>query len=333
MISLSSPTLTHASTRGGKLILLQLNPPSAPKSNSTFAPLRSLSLTNSPIDSLLRPVRKLNLPKGVLAVAKRLCNAESETVERTADASEGVLRVQRSQRLLQKLGGGIRVNGTRSSTSELPRGGNSVTAAAALEKKLILVEIEAGGAKSVNVCLDESIIIGTGNRYALIFSSAGQGSLIFSLPESSGFPCLKSLWRERLAMLLVDNVGIIVNDLEQPVGGSSIFRHAPDLVGELGPHVIVVKDGMMDLYHKRTGSHVHCPISVVCRGRSCQVRRCAVVADESEVRNLVVVATPSKSIVWMGHNEAFVVLTVQSWPSCYCKHSEEGNMVVTHIEE
>ncbi|KAL5995302.1 hypothetical protein ACLOJK_025360 [Asimina triloba] len=96
-------------------------------------------------------------------------------------------------------------------------------------------------------------------------------------------------------MLLVDNVGIIVNDLEQPVGGSLIFRHAPDLVGELGPHVIVVKDGMMDLYHKRTGSHVHCPISVVCRGRSRQVRRCAVVADESEVRNLVVVATPSKS--------------------------------------
>ncbi|KAL5995303.1 hypothetical protein ACLOJK_025361 [Asimina triloba] len=87
----------------------------------------------------------------------RLCNAESETVERTADASEGVLRVQRSQRLLQKLGGGIRVNGTRSSTSELPRGGNSVTAAAALEKKLILVEIEAGGAsfilKEIRQCL------------------------------------------------------------------------------------------------------------------------------------------------------------------------------------
>ncbi|KAL5985479.1 hypothetical protein ACLOJK_027463 [Asimina triloba] len=327
-VSLSFPTLIHAGTRGGSLILLQFNPPSAPNSNSTVATLRSLSLTNSPIDSihplgdidrilllsdgalylvdsqLLQPVRKLNLPKGVLAVAKRLCNADSAAgvEERAADAASGG-GVQRSQRLLQKLGGGIRVNGARSNASELPRDGNSVAAAVAMGKKLILVEIEAGGASFIlkeihgidgvktMVWLDESIIVGTGNGYTLISSSTGQGSLIFSLPDSSGLPCLKSLWRDRQALLLVDNVGIIVNDLGQPVSGSLIFRYAPDSVGELGPYLMVVKDGMMDLYHKRTGSHVQ---SVSFAGEG--VGRCAVVADESEVGNLVVVATPSKIV-------------------------------------
>ncbi|XP_058101915.1 vacuolar sorting protein 3 isoform X2 [Magnolia sinica] len=327
-ISLSSQNLIHVGTKDGKLILLSSNTSTLPNPNqdsiSTVGPLRSLSITDRPIDSihtfgeidrvlilsdgalflvdslLLQPVRKLNLPKGVLAVAKRLCHADSASLDWAVDGGSSI---QRSQRLLQKLGGGIWVNGTKSRASELQRNGNSVAAVAAVGKKLILIEVDAGGSSVIlkeiqgidgvktMVWLDESIIVGTVNGYALFFSSTGQGNLIFSLPESSGLPCLKSLWRDKQAILLVDNVGIVVSDQGQPVGGSLAFRHAPDSVGEVGPHVIVVKDGKMDLYHKRMGVHVQ---SVLFAGEG--VGRCVVAVEESGIGDIVVVATPSKVI-------------------------------------
>lgn len=259
------------------------------------------------LDSLLLyPVRKLNFPKGVSAVAGRPLCADPASLDRAGDGRSSVLLSEfssASQRILQKFGGGIRTNGTRSRVSELQREENCVIAVA-IGKKILLAEldVEAGGIflilKEIQgvdgvmtmVWIKDSIIAGTANGYVLFSSSTGQGSLIFSLPESSRLPILKSLRGQEQAILLVDNVGIVVNDLGQPIGGSLVFRQAPDSVGEVGSYVVVVTEGKMDLYQKKTGVCAQ-SISFAVGGDLC------VVADEEKGNGeVVVIATPSKVV-------------------------------------
>lgn len=226
-------------------------------------------------------------------MASRPRCADSASLDRAGDGGS----VSAGQRILQKLGGGMRANGARSRVLE-----ENCVVAVAIGKKLLLVEldVEAGGVfvvlKEIQgvdgvmnmVWIKDSIIVGTTDGYVVFSSSSGNGSLIFSLPESSRMPLLKSLWRQEQAMLLVDNVGIVVNDLGQPVGGSLVFQQVPDSVGEVASYVVVVTEGKMDLYQKKTGVCVQ-SISFAVGGDFC------VVADEENGNGeVVVVATPSK---------------------------------------
>ncbi|XP_068663618.1 vacuolar sorting protein 3 isoform X2 [Aristolochia californica] len=255
---------------------------------------------------LLQPARKLSFPKGVSVVAKRSCCEESNSVslDRFGD---GVPRAEISagQRLFLKLGG---IRGGMKSRASEHRGDRNCVIAIAASKKLIFVELllpgndadtssvfivlnEIQGVDGVRsmVWIDDSIIVGTDDGYSMISCSSGQITLLFSLPESSNNPYLKSMWKQEGAILLVDNVGIVVNSLGQPVGGSLVFRNLPDSIGDIGFYVIVVRDGSLDLYHKKTGARIQ-SISFAAQGTG----RCIIADLENGNSEVVVVASPSK---------------------------------------
>ncbi|XP_043695063.1 vacuolar sorting protein 3-like isoform X1 [Telopea speciosissima] len=348
-----SQTLVYIGTHGGKIILLSLNPssvvaPNLDPANQTGCEasssmkltfLRSLSVSDCSVDSiqecveigkilvlsdgflflldlhLLQPVRRLNFPRGATVVARRLRGIDSTSSDLLED---GVPRSELSspgQRFLQKLGGGIRTNGTKSRDYESLRDGNCVVAVA-VGKRLILIELLLPGRRDrtdrdadtgeifivlkeiqsvegvkTMVWLDDSIIIGTVNGYTLFSCVTGQSAPLFSLPDTSSPPCLKPLVKDHNVLLFVDNVGIIVNAFGQPVGGSLIFRCVPDSVGEISSYVIVVKDGNVDLYHKKTSLSIQSLHFAMER-----VGPCIVANEESGTGEFVVFATPSKAI-------------------------------------
>ncbi|XP_028069022.1 vacuolar sorting protein 3 isoform X3 [Camellia sinensis] len=272
------------------------------------------------VDLLLRqPVRKLGVFKGVSVVARRVRSGVSESTDLVGGDSSGASSSEFSRtglRLLQKLGGasGIRSNGLKVKESELHRDGNCVFAIVT-GRRLVLVELRIGrsdshgddggdggsflilkeiqcvdGVKTM-VWLDDSIIVGSLSGYFLYSCVTGLGGLIFSLPDPAG-PRLKLLLKEYKVLLLVDNVGVIVNAQGQPVGGSLIFRRAPDSVGEIASCVAVVRNGKMELYHKRSGNCIQ-----IVSFADEEVGSC-VVADENGGGQLIVVATPSKVICY-----------------------------------
>ena len=59
-------------------------------------------------------------------------------------------------------------------------------------------------------------------------------------------PRLKVLKREFKVVMLVDNVGIIVDCDGQPVGGSLVFGGCPDGIGEIGSSLVAL-DGDKEL--------------------------------------------------------------------------------------
>ncbi|GMP91767.1 hypothetical protein CsSME_00042310 [Camellia sinensis var. sinensis] len=272
------------------------------------------------VDLLLRqPVRKLGVFKGVSVVARRVRSGVSESTDLVGGDSSGASSSEFSRtglRLLQKLGGasGIRSNGLKVKESELHRDGNCVFAIVT-GRRLVLVELRIGRSEShgdgggdggsflilkeiqcvdgvkTMVWLDDSIIVGSLSGYFLYSCVTGLGGLIFSLPDPAG-PRLKLLLKEYKVLLLVDNVGVIVNAQGQPVGGSLIFRRAPDSVGEIASCVAVVRNGKMELYHKRSGNCIQ-----IVSFADEEVGSC-VVADENGGGQLIVVATPSKVICY-----------------------------------
>ncbi|OVA11040.1 Clathrin [Macleaya cordata] len=272
------------------------------------------------LDSLfLQPPRKLSFPKGATVVCRRLrgggagvSGGSSSSLDLFGDSvSRSDLLNSTSSRFLQKLGGGIRANGTKSRESQLQKDGNNCIVAVAVGKRLVLVELllpdgrtmdsagifvvlkEIQGVEGVKtmVWLDDSIIVGTVNGYTLFSCITGQNAPLFTLPDPSCTPYLKTLGKHHEALLLVDNVGIIVNAIGQPVCGSLIFRHAPDSIGNISSYLIVVKDGRMDLYHKKTGL---CIQSITFAGQG--FGSCIVANEESGNGDFVVVATLSKAI-------------------------------------
>ncbi|KAK9267644.1 hypothetical protein L1049_010075 [Liquidambar formosana] len=263
---------------------------------------------------LLQPVKKLNFVRGVSVIARRLRTGESGCSNLLGDSVNLSEFASTSQRFLQKLGGGIRVNGVKSKESEQQREGNYIFAVV-VGKKLVLTELILGnrigksdrdidsiggsfvvlkeiqcvdGVKTM-VWVDDSIIVGALSGYTLISCVTGQSGLIFSLPDPSSPPQLKLLWKEHKVLLLVDNVGIIANAHGQPVGGSLLFRRAPDSVGEISSYLIVVRDGKMELYHKKSGT---CIQTVSFSGDG--VGTCVVADEENGRGKLIAVATPSK---------------------------------------
>ncbi|XAR60223.1 hypothetical protein NMG60_11033497 [Bertholletia excelsa] len=256
------------------------------------------------VDSLLlQPVRKLGVFKGVSAVARRVRSGvfeSSSLVEGESGGSSSEFPGT-GRRLLQKLSGasGIRSNGTKAKGSELQRDGNC-TFAIVTGKRMILVELSDSGSLTIlkeiqcvegiktMVWLDDFILVGSLSGYTLYSCITGQGGLIFSLPELSCPPQLKLLMKEYKVLLLVDNIGIIINAQGQPVGGSLVFRRAPDSVGEIASCVAAVKNGKMELCHKRSGKCVQI-VSFAEEG----VGPC-VVANEGGNGQLIAVATPTK---------------------------------------
>ncbi|KAF2302848.1 hypothetical protein GH714_008956 [Hevea brasiliensis] len=82
----------------------------ASKRNVSF--LRSVSFGDSPIETL-HSVKKLSFSKGVCAIAKRIRSSELESTNLLGISGNNLESSSASQRILQKLGGGIRANGVK----------------------------------------------------------------------------------------------------------------------------------------------------------------------------------------------------------------------------
>ncbi|OMO65916.1 hypothetical protein COLO4_30926 [Corchorus olitorius] len=92
----------------------------------------------------------------------------------------------------------------------------------------------------------------------------------------------------------VDNVGVVVDALGQPVGGSLVFRKGgPDSVGDLSSYAVVVRDGKMELYHKKSGNCIQTATFGV-EG----VGQCIVADEENRNGEVVAVATPTKVVCY-----------------------------------
>lgn len=276
------------------------------------------------VDSVLsQPLKRLSFLKGVSVFTRRLRSREAESsnsLENVANSTE-LSSSSTSQRFLQKLGGGIRANGLKIKEPEQHNEGSNAFAVV-VAKKLILIEIVSGGSSRASkndqdsdglnvsyvilkeiqcidgilsmVWLNDSVIVGTADGYSLISCLTGQIGVIFLLPDISNPPRIKLLSRGWNVLLLVDNVGVIVNEHGQPVAGSIVFRRGLDSIGEVSLYVAVVRDGKMDLYHKKLGT---CVQTVTFGGEA--VGGPCIVADEEDGNGkLFVVATPTKVICY-----------------------------------
>ncbi|KAL2652733.1 hypothetical protein R1flu_020861 [Riccia fluitans] len=111
--------------------------------------------------------------------------------------------------------------------------------------------------------LGDIIIAGTMQEYLLISLATGSPTPLFSLPQDIAWrPMLKAFPKDRQALLLIDNAGIPVNAEGHPAGSSLQFQMVPDGIGFSSPYVVVVKQGVVELYHHKTGSkmqsmHLH----------------------------------------------------------------------------
>lgn len=192
-------------------------------------------------------------------------------------------------------------------------GGNSNSSscsvfAAAVGKKLVLMEMISGGsivilkeiqgvfdgAVGILVWLDDSIIFGNMSGYYIYSCVEGQCRLIFALPESSGPPRLKYLVRECRVLLVVDNLGVVVDADGQPVSGSLVFQGLPNSVGEIGRYVAVLTKGKIDLYHKKSGI---CLQSVVYFGDG-NWGPCVLANEEDPSGEFLAVSTNSKVLCY-----------------------------------
>ncbi|CAJ1949561.1 unnamed protein product [Sphenostylis stenocarpa] len=245
---------------------------------------------------------KLSFSKGVsLVTRRRFRNGESEGLGLSSGSGLGLFQKLRINSMkegeVQSDSGGVfavvvgkrlilaeLVLGNRNGKNERDDGGGGTL--------VVLKEIQCvDGVVSAMVWLNDSIVVGTVNGYSLISSVTGQSSVIFSLPDVSRPPRLKLLHKEWRVLLLVDNVGVIVDGHGQPVGGSLVFRHGLDSVGEIGSYVVVVSDGKIELYHKRYGG---CVQVLPFGGEG--IGRCVVASEEARDGKLVVVATATKIV-------------------------------------
>ncbi|XP_047954954.1 vacuolar sorting protein 3 isoform X2 [Salvia hispanica] len=187
--------------------------------------------------------------------------------------------------------------------------GNDVKSffAVGIGKKLVLAELVLGGSlvilKEIQGVfdgfittvqwIDDSVFVGTKTGYYLYNCVNGRCELIFSLPDSSSLPRLKLLAKESRVMLMVDNVGIVVDLVGQPVGGSLVFKEAPDSIKEIGSYVIAARNLTLEVYHKKTGFCVQ-RLTFGNGGAG----PCMLADEESENGKLVAVATSLKLICY-----------------------------------
>ncbi|KAL3522965.1 hypothetical protein ACH5RR_015799 [Cinchona calisaya] len=236
---------------------------------------------------LLEPAKKVSVVKGVTIFGRRFFSKNYSNGERYLAKSNGVRNKDDSS----------------SSSSS-----SSSFFAAATGKKLVLLELLSSGSVVILkeiigvfdgvirelIWVDNSIVFGNKNGYFLYSCVNGQCGLIFSLPELSGRPQLKLLVRECRVLLLVDNVGVTVDAEGQPMGGSLVFQGVPDSIGEIGSHVVVVKNGKVELYNKKSGNCVQMVMLLGDAGAD----SCVVADQEDGSGELLAVSTSSKVICY-----------------------------------
>lgn len=281
-------------------------------------------------DSLLsRPLQRLGFLRGIAAFARRRRsggNGGSELPESSVESDERSTGASRG--FLSKLGSGIRTNGLKIKEPERRIGeGNQHAFSVVVGKRLVLIELvkneqDLDGPNNVSyvilkeiqcidgivsmVWLNDSIIVGTTSGYSLISCVTGQSGVIFSLPDVSAPPLPKLLCRDWNVLLLVDNVGVVVDEHGQPVAGSIVFSRGPNSIAEISMYVVAVRDGKMELYHKKSGSCVQ-TLSFGGEGP------CILADEEDRTGTLVVVATPSKVLIFIVFTSKFVDL----FPICH----------------
>ncbi|CAH8392427.1 unnamed protein product [Eruca vesicaria subsp. sativa] len=317
-----SQTLVYIGTSSGSLLLLSLD-----TSTNIVARLgTTVSLSASPVESIFvlgdgrgkvvalcngflflvdsllsQPAKRLGgLLKGINVVAKRARREDSSSADYLLPSSSD--ESSSSNKFLQMLGGGNRVSGVKGNDG-------GCVFAVAIGERILLVEIEdgkgdsfvvlkeivgifGGGVKSL-VWVDDYVVAGTDNGYSLISCVTGQSGVIFTLPDVSAPPLLKLLRKEWKVLLLVDNVGVVVDTNGQPVGGSLVFRRRPDSVGELSFYLVTVGDGKMEIHQNKSGA---CVQSVGFGPEGCGPSVLAV--DEAGDGNLLAVTTMSKVIFY-----------------------------------
>lgn len=256
---------------------------------------------------LLQPAKKVAPLKGVSVISPRCVSAGGSAnavfFDHPAETSGT------SSRILRKLGNGIRANGVKTRESDQlgqPVGSGCVFAVV-VGKRLILAELNSlngsfvilkeiqsiDGIRSL-VWVDDSIIVGTVNGYSMFSCITGQSGVIFTLPDLSSPPRLKLLQKEWKVLLTVDNVGVMVDINGQPVGGSLVFRPGIDSVAEISSCVAVLRDGKMDVYHKKSG---RCIQTVMFAGEG--IGHCLVTEEDTGNGNFVFVATHSKVFCYL----------------------------------
>ncbi|KAJ3708729.1 hypothetical protein LUZ61_012434 [Rhynchospora tenuis] len=264
-----SETLIYVGTGGGKLILLSVNP--SLSDAVQFVQLISISsrlieaiLVLSEIERVLvlsdgflylidwqlsLPVKKLGFLKEVTAIARRFrtesSNVSSEIRENGNSSSE------------------ITEDSAEPSSSDTHYI-NSSFAIAVMGKKLVVIEMILSD-NNVNVHLkempafdgikavgwvNESIFVGNSNGYFLVSSETGKSNDIFTLPESFTNPKLKPLSKGEEVLLLVDNLGVVIDPQGQPKGGSLVFRCMPDGVCQLGSYLVISGDRKLEIYRR-----------------------------------------------------------------------------------
>ncbi|KAG2623953.1 hypothetical protein PVAP13_3KG092900 [Panicum virgatum] len=275
-----SAHLLYLGTGGGKLLLFSLQDPSNPEflrllpigatiPVSAILPLPSVARLLVHADGLLlladplltRPVRRLGSLRNVAAVAARRASADPGSPSCSIAVSVG-----------KKL---LRVDLTLQDGDELD----------VQTREIAAVE----GVKAL-AWVDDSVFVATATGYSLFSSIAGHGVAIFTLPESSGRPRVRPLSGGDEVMLLVDNVGVVVDRFGQPVGSSLVFNTTPDCIAEVFPYVIVAGDSKVDVYRRRNGAHLQ-TIPVARTGQGVLI----VASDDDGIgTELVVIATAYK---------------------------------------
>lgn len=159
-------------------------------------------------------------------------------------------------------------------TATDPSSSSSCSLAVAVGKKLLLVDLTlheadelevqtreipaAAGVEGITVLawIGDSVFAGTKTGYSLFSTSTGQAVELFTLPESAGSPRIKPLSGGDEAMLLVDNVGVVIDRSGQPVGSSFVFNSRPDCIVEVFPYVVVAGESKVDVYRRKNGAHL-----------------------------------------------------------------------------
>ncbi|CAD6273374.1 unnamed protein product [Miscanthus lutarioriparius] len=271
--------LLYLGTGGGKLLLFSLQDPSTPE----FLRLLPIGATLpvSAIVPLPSVVRILVLADGLLLLADPLLS-----------------------RPVRRLGS-MRSVAAVAAHGVDPANPSSCSVAISVGKKLLRVDLTLHDADELDVqtreiasvegvkalaWVDDSVFVATATGYSLYSSTTGQGVDIFSLPESSGHPRVKPLSGGDEVMLLVDNVGVVVDRFGQPVGSSLVFSTTPDCIAEVFPYVIVAGDSKVDVYRRRNAVHLQ-TIPVARTGQGILI----VASDDDGIgTELVVIATTYK---------------------------------------
>ncbi|CAN0929151.1 Vacuolar sorting protein 3 [Linum grandiflorum] len=181
-----------------------------------------------------------------------------------------------------------RINGVVKATQQTEDSSNNVFAIVLGGKKIVLAELVFGSDSGPGK--NEGALSGVNGSLVVLkeIQSSVEGI------KAIASPLLKLLWKEKNVLLRDDNVGVVVNDHGQPVDGSLVFCGGhPQSIGKLSSYVVIVRDGKLELYHKKSGS---CLQTVVFGGEG--VGSCLIADKEGGYDKLITIATSTKVLCY-----------------------------------